>query len=141
MPTVNPNNAVVPSQDPNRQQQKATETSPLAGNNFFSQQFANQLSPGNNLFSQQFANQLSNLLHQFIPLTPAQQNQAFQSNQISGTTSQSPTGSNEVLVGRDQLTDSNSQPLMPETSCHQQATNSLVVTVKRNCLNLLLYSP
>ena len=59
-PTVNPDNAVVPPQDPNGQQQQATETSPPAGNNLFSQQFANQLSPGNNLFSQQFASQFSN---------------------------------------------------------------------------------
>ena len=57
---MNPNNAVIPPLDPNGQQQQATETSPPAGNNLFSQQFANQLSPGNNLFSQQFVSQLSN---------------------------------------------------------------------------------
>ena len=73
MSSLNPNNAVIPPQDPNGQQQQATETSPPAGNNLFTQQFANQLSPGNNLFSQQFASQLSNLLYQFMVQTPSQQ--------------------------------------------------------------------
>ena len=64
-PILNPNNAVIPPQDPSGQQQ-ATETSSPAGNNLFSQQLANQLPPGNNLFSQQFVSQLSNLLHQYM---------------------------------------------------------------------------
>ena len=47
-PSLNPNNAVIPPQDPNGQQlQQATETSPPAGNNLFSQQLANQFPPGN----------------------------------------------------------------------------------------------
>ena len=71
MPTVDPDNVIVPPQDPNRQQQQARETSPLAENNLFSQQFAKQLSPGINLFSQQFASQLSKLLHQFMLLAPS----------------------------------------------------------------------
>ena len=45
------------------------------------------------MFSQQFVSQLSNLLHQFMVQTPSQQSQAVQSNR------------------RDQLTDSNSQPV------------------------------
>ena len=51
-PSVNPNNVVISPQHPNGQQQQATETSPPAGNNLLSQQFANELSLGNNLFSQ-----------------------------------------------------------------------------------------
>ena len=65
MPTVNPDNAMVPPQNPNGQQQKATETNPPAGNN---------------LFSQQFINQLSSFLHQFMPLAPLQQSQILEQN-------------------------------------------------------------
>ena len=123
MPTVDPDNVTVPPQDPNRQQQEARETSPPAGNNLFSQQFANHLSPGINLFSQQFASHLSKLLQQFMPLAPSQHIQEVQRNQTPGTTSQSPTGSNEVLVGRDQLTNSNSQPV--------DASNQVPLTSKQ----------
>ena len=38
-PTVNPDNAMVPPQDPNGQQQQETETILPAGNSLFSQQF------------------------------------------------------------------------------------------------------
>ena len=115
-PSLNPNNAVIPPQDPNRQQQQATETSPPAGNNLFSQQFANQLSPGNNLFFQQFASLCSNLLYQFMVQTPSQQSQAVQSNhrnqladsnshmhpvdasnQVPSTSNQLPSTSNQLL--------------------------------------------
>ena len=104
-PILNPNNAVIPPQDPSGQQQ-ATETSPPAGNNLLSQQLANQLPPGNNLFSQQFVSQLSNLLHQYMVQTPPQQSQSVQSNH------------------RDQLTDSNSQPI--ETSNQVPSTRNQV---------------
>ena len=50
-PSVNPDNSVMPTQEPNGQQQQTAENSPPAGNNLFSQQFASQLSVGNNLFS------------------------------------------------------------------------------------------
>ena len=83
---MNPNNAVIPPQDPNGQQQQATETSPPAGSNLFSQQFANQLSPGNNLLSQQFSQAVqSNHRDQ---LTDSNSPPVDASNQVPSTSNQ-----------------------------------------------------